>query len=222
MKSFHPRAFALAAGLFISVAGTAAAQTRAPVTRGDVTASLGWLAVDAGASGPYDGDEWNSSLFGSVGAGWHWTDHLKTEVDFGGARKTRAYLSSPVSISGVPIYRSIERTSSRRILGVSQQYQFFRNEWFHPHLAAGATLTWEKRTDRVHPVFSYDPVTRSSRQVDAGRLEGPHRELTARPFVAAGFKAYMTRRAFFRSDLRVGFRNGIDETLLRFGFGADF
>jgi hypothetical protein len=32
----------------------------------------------------------------------------------------------------------------------------------------------------------------------------------------------MTQRAFFRSDLRLVFRNGVDEVLLRFGFGADF
>ena len=43
-----------------------------------------------------------------------------------------------------------------------------------------------------------------------------------RPFVATGFKAYMTQRAFFRSDVRVGVRDGVDEVLLRFGFGVDF
>ena len=222
MKTFRPGLFVLAAAVILSVGDTASAQARAPLTRGDVNATLGWLAADAAAAGPYDRDQWKSSLFGAVGAGWHWTDHLKTEVDFGGGTSARAYLSSPVSISGLPTYRTIERTSSRRILGVSQQYQFFRNAWFHPHLAAGTNLTWERRTDRAQPVFAYDPVTRTSRQVDAGPVEGPRTEFTVRPFVATGFKAYMTRRAFFRSDLRVGFRNGIDEALLRFGFGADF
>jgi hypothetical protein len=52
--------------------------------------------------------------------------------------------------------------------------------------------------------------------------EGPRTEVSVRPFLATGFKAYMTPRGFFRSDIRVGFRGGADQVLLRFGFGIDF
>jgi hypothetical protein len=198
----------------------ASAQTQ-PLPRADVSATIGWLDAKADSSGFRTYQPWESSLFGAVGTGWQWTDHLKTEVDFGAGTKGDVYLASSSVIYGQPS-QSIQRRFSRRIAGVSQQYQFFRNAWFHPHLAAGANLTWEKRTDRLQALFAYDPVTRTSRQVAAAREEGPRTEFSVRPFVAAGFKAYMTRRAFFRSDLRVGFKHGIDETLLRFGFGADF
>jgi hypothetical protein len=83
-------------------------------------------------------------------------------------------------------------------------------------------LAWDRRNDYTQPIFGFDPVTRTSRQLEPAHLEGPVTDYVARPFVGAGFKAYMTRRAFFRGDLRVGFKNEIDETLLRFGFGVDF
>ena len=207
--------------------GAAAASAQSPprpLVRADVSATIGWIGVDtgSGSSGPWLYHRWETSLFGTVGAGWFWTDHLKTEVDFGAGRDGEVYLTSSSLVPGQPQYRTIRRQLSRRNLGVSQQYQFFRNAWLHPHLAAGVHLASEQRTDYTQPIFAYDPVTRTSGQAEPQRIDGPTTEFVVRPFVAAGFKAYMTRRAFFRSDLRVGFKHGIDETLLRFGFGVDF
>lgn len=105
---------------------------------------------------------------------------------------------------------------------MSQQWQYFRNAWFHPHIAAGAHLAWESNEYYFHPVYSYDPVTRTSATVEPPRRERGKTELRVRPFVATGFKGYITRRAFFRSDVRAGFGDGFDELLLRFGFGVDF
>lgn len=207
--------------LVTGLATSAWAQTRL-VSRGDVSATLGWLAADAGSPGPFSGSQWESSLYGAAGTGWYWTDHLKTEADFGAGTTGEAYFAVPVTINGLPGHRVTERTFSRRALSLSQQYQFFRNAWFHPHVAAGANLTWERRTDYLQPVFVFDPATRITREVEPARTEGARTAFAIRPFAGGGFKAYMTRQAFFRSDLRVGFRNGIDETILRFGFGVDF
>jgi hypothetical protein len=171
---------------------------------------------------PFRHHHWDSTLFGSIGAGWHWTDHLKTEVDFGGGTEGHAFLVSPIVVNGQQLNRPIHRRFSRRNVGISQQYQFFRNAWFHPHIAVGSHLAWDRHADEIEAVFAFDPVTRSSRVVEPPRRESPETDFVVRPFVAGGFKAYMTRRAFFRSDLRVGFRKGIDETLLRIGFGVDF
>lgn len=207
--------------------GAAAASAQSPprpLVRADVSATIAWLEVDAssGSGTPFVHHHWESSLFGTIGAGWHWTDHLKTEVDFGAGTKADAFLVSPVVINGQPLTRPIYRRLSRRNVGISQQYQFFRNAWLHPHLAVGAHLAWDRRSDESGPIYAFDPVTRTSRVVEQPRTESPATDFVIRPFVAGGFKAYMTRRAFFRSDLRVGFKNGIDETLLRLGFGVDF
>ena len=173
-------------------------------------------------STPYDGQDWRDSLFAAASAGWLWSDNLKTELDFGAGTRARSYRSELVVIDGRPSYRVSDRRFSRRTFGISQQYQFFHNVWFHPHVAVGVNLTSERFTERTQPIYVYDDVTRTSRYVGGLEIDGPKSETTVRPFVATGFKAYMSPRAFFRGDMRVAFRGGVDEVLMRLGFGVDF
>ncbi len=107
-------------------------------------------------------------------------------------------------------------------VAVAQHYQFFRNQWFHPHVGAGVDIARETTTEEYNPVIVFDSVTRVSREITPARTEGLDHRTIARPFAEAGFKAYMTRRAFFTGDTRVMVRRGVDEVLFRFGFGVDF
>jgi hypothetical protein len=191
------------------------------VIRGDVAASVGWLAVNTAPSTPYDDTDWVDSFLGAVSAGWHWTDNLKTELDLGASTKVSAYRTDPVTIGGRPTYQTTRMTSSRRTVGLAQQYQFFHNVWFHPHVAAGATVTWERAVARGNPIFIYD-VARGAQFGAPGTAERTRTTVTVRPFVASGFKAYMSDRVFFRSDIRVVFRGGTDDVLMRVGIGVDF
>lgn len=200
----------------------ALAQQAPPVVRTDMAGTIGWLSMHKGASGPYGGDNWHDSFFGAVSAGWYWADHLKAELDLGGGTRASAYSSEQILIEGRPTYTVTETTFSRRTLGISQQYEFFHNVWFHPHLAVGANITQEHLTAETQPIVLYNEVSRTNRVVAQARTDGPRNEISVRPFVATGFKAYMTPRGFFRSDLRVAFHGGIDEAVLRFGFGIDF
>jgi outer membrane protein W len=197
------------------------AQSGPRTIRGDVAATVGWLSVDAAANSVYDNNNWVSSLFGTVEAGWHWTDNIKTEIDFGTGTKATTYRTEPVTINGRPTYQTTRTTFSRRTLALAPQYQFFHNAWFHPHLGAGATITWEHAISRGDPIFVYD-VVNGAGTVAPGALDEPRTSVTVRPFVTSGFKAYMNERAFFRSDIRMTFRGGPDEVLLRVGFGVDF
>src|SRR5205814_3982350 len=123
----------------------------------------GWLAVDTHSAGPYDDNNWVDSFFGAASAGWHWTDNLKTEIDFGAGTDSRVFRNQPVSIAGRSTYQTIVSRFRRRTLGVSQQYQFFHNVWFHPHVAAGVNVTSERRRDEPGQIYLYDPVTNTSR-----------------------------------------------------------
>jgi hypothetical protein len=203
------------------VAGTAAAQADPPVIRGDVAASVGWLASNTAPSTPYDDSDWLDSFVGAVSAGWHWTDNLKTELDLGASTNVSAYRTDPVTIGGRATYQTTRTTSSRRTVGLAQQYQFFHNVWFHPHVAAGAAITWERAVARGNPIFVYD-VARGAQFGASGTAERTRTTVAVRPFVASGFKAYMSDRVFFRSDIRVALRGGTDDVLLRVGIGVDF
>jgi hypothetical protein len=106
---------------------------------------------------------------------------------------------------------------------VGQQYQFFRNVWFHPHLTGGVDLSWEKTERRPEgPLQIFDPVARRTEVVPQPESSVEETELLVRPYAGIGFKAYMSPRSFFRMDMRFVLKDGVDKVLMRFGFGVDF
>jgi hypothetical protein len=223
MKAFHRSAgIAVVVAVVVSGAQKASAQSAPSVIHGDAAGTIGWLATNSRSPGKFYNGNWISSLFGAGSAGWHWTDNLKTEVDFGAGTESRASRPEQVVINGRPTYYTVESRFSRRTLGISQQYQFFHNVWFHPHVAAGVNLTWERQRDEPGPIYFYSDVTRQAQTIPPIRSGTTQTSLQVNPFLAAGYKAYVTDRAFFRNDLRVAFRGGFEETVLRIGFGFDF
>lgn len=224
MKPWH----VFHAALLLSLAAPVArAQTAppppSPIARTDVSVMLGWFNADKSDTARDSYNEWyNSSLYGGLGAGWYWTDNHKTEIDFGATSEGDIYTSRPAVIDGQPTYIASRLFFDTKRVAVSQQYQGYRNAWFHPHVAAGVDLTWETTREERFPTIFYDNVTRTPRQILPPQNRGPETDLVVRPFAAVGFKAYMTERAFFRSDLRFTVKHGIEEVLWRVGFGVDF
>jgi hypothetical protein len=221
------RTFTLTVAASVIAAGPALAQPAPPAAlqRGDVHVVIGWqnLRQDRhGDPGDFYNNWANGIFYGGAGAGWHWNQHLKTQVDFGAGTRGDHYRYRNVTINGAQGGEISRVTIQQQSVAVSQQYQFFRNQWFHPRVGAGLELARESLTQRFEPLIVYDPVLRTSRQIAAARTEGPATRLVARPFGEVGFKAYMTRRAFFTTDVRLMARSGIDEVLFRLGFGVDF
>ena len=220
MKTF--RLLFVLAGVILLATRHASAQST-PVVRGDVTGTLGTQVVNTGHTDRFlSNHRFDGGFYGAASAGWYWTEHVRTQLDFGARTKERSYIPYPVVINGAQTYYPSERTLSRRTVGIGQQYQFFHNAWFHPSLGAGANLTWERSRLHTPAAYAYDPATRLSRVVSPERTEAPQTEFFVNPFVESGFKAYMTPRTFFRGDLRVAFRHGVDDVVTRFGFGFDF
>jgi opacity protein-like surface antigen len=218
---------AIAAVLLLACAADARAQQPAPppspISRVDVSGTLGWFNANKSDLEPAPNNDWyNRSLHGGVSVGWYWTDHLKTEIE-AGATTTATLRNYPrVVFDGQPTNASVESSFRTRKLAVSQQYQAYRNEWAHPYVAAGVETTWERVTESYGPLYLYDSVARTSRLVAPPRTEGPETRVVVRPFGAVGVKAYMTPHSFFKTELRMSARRGVDEVLLRFGFGVDF
>jgi outer membrane protein W len=215
MKGFPVLA---AVALQLAAASTAAAQsTNPPSVRADVFGSLGWLNVNKGGLDTYN-DWYNRSLYGGATFGWFWTEHLKTEVDAGASTTARLYGSREIVVDGQRASLPSHYSFSTRRISISQQYQFGENAWFHPHLGAGVDFNWERASRTDLPGYIYNPT----RLIHPGTQPQETTDLHTRPFVAGGFKAYMTNRAFFRSDLRIVASDRIDEVLWRFGLGFDF
>jgi hypothetical protein len=210
----------LVVGVLWSGSSPVAQQLYPGPPQGDVVATVGWLNVDNGRFGPYEG--WsNRGVLAGVAAGWLWTDHLKTEVDVSVSGEGEVYAAETVFVDGQPTFTNATIRFRTTSVAASQQYQFFRNAWLHPHVAAGLDVTWERSTQDVGPVFVYE-LTRPARQVRPAMTIGPETLVHVRPFVATGLKAYLTPRMFFRTDVRLVLRDGIDEAAWRFGIGTDF
>jgi hypothetical protein len=208
--------------LTIALAAFSVARSEAQtVVRPDISASIGWLNVNK--SNLDDHNDWyNRGVHGAVAFGWYWTSHLKTDIESSASTRVEFYSSRDEIINGQRAHVFSEFGFRTRRLTLSQQYQFGENAWFHPHLAAGLDFNWEKTARDDRYVSFLDVPPRQPPSIPQN-VTGPKRtDLHVRPLVGAGFKAYTTRRSFFRSDLRLIISDRLEEVLLRFGFGVDF
>jgi hypothetical protein len=192
-----------------------------PLARADVTGVLGWFSANQSEYSDYN-DWYNSSTYGGAVLGWYWTDHHKTEVEVGATSPAALYAVQSIDIEGQRAYASSEHRFSTRRFTAGQQYQFFRNAWAHPYVGVGTDVTWETHQQRDDPIVLYDQASRTTRVVQQAKTIAPTTELEVRPFADIGTKLYLSRRGFLRTDLRLTFRDGVDEVLLRFGLGIDF
>jgi len=218
------KGFRLAALLSIAAAGASPAWAQTPsgrLVRGDVSGTLGWFNINKTEIPAYS-DWTHRTLFGGAGMGWYWTSHLKTEVEVGATRKIEIYSYRPVTDGGrTTIAPAIYQCGTRR-LRFSQSYQFRDNQWFHPFVGGGLVIVRERIERRDEPAYTYDSVTRQSVLLRPARQYPVRTETRTFAAVSGGFKAYMTPRGFFLTDLRTTFDSRAEEVVLQVGFGVDF
>jgi hypothetical protein len=202
----------------------AAASLAATLVRGDVHGLLGWqnLRNVTSTSGQISGNNWlNAILYGGAGAGWYWTDHLKTSIDIGGGTSGRQYAFTQTNSGSQSIYAQSRTRTHETNVAVTQQYQFLTNQWVHPYVGVGLDVARQTSRVEFQNVTLVDNVSHTSRTIALPPSETTRRTLV-RPFVEAGFKSYFTRRLFWTGDVRLRYRNGIDEVRFRGGLGIDF
>jgi hypothetical protein len=190
--------------------------------RADAHVVLGWQNLHKEQPQDHYNDWLNGIFYAGAGAGWLWNDHLRTQVDFGAGTSAEQYRFRQYNEGTNQVYETSRVSVQQQSVAIAQQYQFFRNRWFHPRVAGGVEIARETTRTEYQPTSIYDTVTRTSRIIMPAHDEGPDHHLIARPFGEVGFKAYTTRNTFFTGDMRLMFRSGIDEVLFRAGFGIDF
>jgi hypothetical protein len=182
----------------------------------DLTGSLGWHAARESVPRSY-GSWYAGSLSRTIAGGRYWTEHLKTELEVGWTGRGQRYGEHPDASFESRTYGSALYTFSTTTLVATQRYQFGHNAMFHPDVAVGASLEWVHRGGELGPLYST-----SATIIQPRRPIPPRTERRANAFVSSGFKAYLTRRVFIRTDLRVGIRRELTHMLLNTGLGMDF
>jgi hypothetical protein len=155
--------------------------------------------------------------------GRYWTPHLKSEAAVSVTNQWHDYESNLIPIPGqsVPGYSFTE--IERRLIAVAPAvtWQFRENAFMHPYVSAGAKVGFlredlfrQRRTEIL-------PGGRASYEVPG--LDEQRLTVLARPFVAGGFKSYLSRATFVRSEVRVAFaEDGVRQFSVGIGLGVDF
>ena len=233
-RTIRAAAFA-AAALF--GAHAAAAQDRPVVSlaaadpaRWDLAGHVGWL----GSNKSDIGDEWNdwyNAASAGVAAGYYVTPHFKAELQTAFSRQGRVFSQESIAVPGgaFPIFSSREHFFTATTISAGVSRQFFENQWFHPFVGGGLEMVREThRIDTPQQFISGrpDPATPSIPavlQVVPATTGSTEVNWTARPFVAIGFKGYVSERGFVRSELRSSFSTrGAEHIVWSGGAGIDF
>jgi hypothetical protein len=153
--------------------------------------------------------------------GRYFSPHLKAEVAVAGPSTFDLYESIRIPVEGLPNGGFASNERSVRIVSLTPAftYQFLENTFAHPYVSAGASLNLvDDHRFRRQTTYTINRVTYSVPPLDTRDFS-----LSARPFVAAGFKSYFNDRTFVRPELQVGFgSHGAAQMNIRLDFGIDF
>jgi len=206
----------------------AGAQERTPTvtlepstsTRWDVAAHITWLGERRPAES-FEWDRWFGVASGGGSIGYYWTTHLKTEVDLFTSSEGEIYSVEFISVPGLTSPLFIERDHEVRFttLSAGLTSQFFENAWFHPFASIGLELVREREHIETVP----PPVPPRGTSVSLAPEDVTRVRYGGRPYLATGFKVYLSEHAFIRSDIRTSWSSqGLAALGWRSGVGVDF
>lgn len=190
--------------------------TPADASRWDVTGQFTWL----GERRPHEAffsSGWFKVVSGTGSVGYYWTPHLKAELDVSASGEGESYSIEQIAIPGSNSSLYLQREHRVRLttLSAGLHRQFFENTWFHPFIGGGIELLREREVIET-------PIPRAPVPVQAPETERRLR-YDVRPFVLAGFKAYVSERTFIRADFRTAWNtDGLAGRAWRTGVGLDF
>ena len=193
------------------------------IRRWDVAAHVAWLNVNKSGIGASWNEWYDAAAFGAL-VGFHWTPHLKSEVDLVTSSEGDIYSDLITVLPGepIPVFRSREHFFRTTALSAGVTYQFFENSLVHPFVGLGVAFVRERERIETPPTFAPSRDPRLPVRVPALEPETRLRHLV-QPFLAGGFKAYVSERAFIRGELRSSLSAGRLAALAwRAGAGIDF
>ena len=224
----HTFALALAASMS-TLNASAQDSTRAPAviltpaspSRWDMAAHVTWLGERLNQ--PSDWDRFYGVGSGGADIGYYWTPHLKVELDVATSTKGESYSYEQITLPGSPLPSFLQRDHEFRVTTAAAglNAQFFENAWVHPFIGAGVELLRER--EHIESTVPVPIVIRDGRPVTISSESETRVRYAGRPFVAAGFKGYVSERVFIRTDLRTSWStDGVAAVAWRTGIGVDF
>jgi hypothetical protein len=184
----------------------------------DATVSVAWAGSEYHRQ-DYDG--WQSGALFGVSAGHYWTTHLKTDIELGWSSPATSTTFGVVTVGSLQTYAETRHRFQDVRLALGQSYQFGRNAWVHPYVGAGADII---RRQAIHERSAQTGFVSSGRSVSVTvpAFREADTAVHVHLFVKSGLKMYATERAFFATELKLGFGSDLDHAQLKLGVGFDF
>ena len=161
---------------------------------------------------------WHQKAEYRADAGYYWTTHVKTEVAVSTSNQWEDY--ETFIVPGFPRGYGYDDIT-RQFISVSPAvtWQFRENQFMHPYVSGGVRIgLLQERLLRQGQTLRSGSLSYVVEPLDERRTE-----IMARPFVAAGFKSYVSRRVFARTEGRLAFaQDGIRQVSAVAGIGVDF
>jgi hypothetical protein len=215
----------LAGVLAAALAAPAAAQDNArslkPATfpRWDLGGSIGALNM-TNTEIASSRASWHQKAEFRADAGYYWTTHLKTEVALGSSNQWKDYETVPFNVPGIPnAYAYDEITRQFLFVSPAVTWQFRENQFMHPYVSGGVRIGLLQE----HLVRQEATLRSGTLSYTVTPLGERRTDIVARPFLAGGFKSYVGRRVFARTEARLAFaQDGIRQVSAVAGIGVDF
>jgi hypothetical protein len=191
----------------------------APLPANDVMLALGWAGSEHVV---HNERRWHGSLLVGLSGGHYWTDHLKTELDASWTSPREKDVYETIERQGGFTYALADYRAHDVRIGVSQIFQFGRNEWIHPYVGIGADVV--RRSSSLERQPQSRTVYLQNRSVPVQIPAASERRTTvfAHAVVKTGMKMYVTEKAFLNTELKFGVRRDVDHVVWKLGLGVDF
>ncbi|MEO5742430.1 MAG: outer membrane beta-barrel protein [Vicinamibacterales bacterium] len=185
----------------------------------DTTISIGWTGAEHETR---DQRRWHGSLLAGVNVGHYWTDHLKTEAEASWSSPRTHQIYENFERDGGYTYALSDYRAYDIRIGVAQLYQFGRNEWVHPYVGVGADVV--RRASSFERLPQSRTIFVQNRNIPVAIPAASERTtgVFAQAILKAGVKMYVSEKAFFNTELKLGVRDDVDHVVWKFGMGVDF
>ncbi len=206
-------------------AADAAATAEQP--RWDFNLGIGMMAAQPGEFSRGYYDDWYSEGRYSVGLGYYWTKHFKTEVEFAtsgeGSRYVQEFIRIPGTSNVVPF--SVEEFHRLQQTSVRAVWQFLDNAWVHPYLNAGGVFEADRQHRRSQDQFYYPPDPRGGTPPIRFRPEvdpGPEWEHRGGLMAGGGAKFYVSMNSYINTGMQLSWAKPSTTVTFLAGFGVEF
>lgn len=176
--------------------------------RWDINLTAGFFGARPEGAGSQYGDNWYEEGRYAVSAGYFWTTHLKTELEFAASSEGDRYVTRTIVVPGFTGPYPLNTQEFYRLQQASARvaWQFLDNAWVHPYVNAGFVFDMERRRTHLPEQFRYvgnDPRDPNNRIVIAHEERtGPNYEYRRGLTLGAGGKFFVSPNAYINTGVQ--------------------